>query len=272
MIKKGFVNSFTLFILSALLMCSIVDFEQVSIKASSPQEEDNAPGILEIDDFDSRAEYDKYMNRLHTFKDYRYKIEKVNGEKNGYRINVKRYTGSEKNISVPSKILNAPVRIISVGTFKNCLTLKKITIPESIYTIKKGAFSGCKAKIKKPSYLKKQKNGSYTAIAQVKIPRKGKDKKVSYKASKATKMTTSKKNIKLKKGKKKKIYTRIYISNKKRQGYLDYSILKFTSSNKKVAKVSKYGNIKALKKGKATITVKLRTSGKSYKIKVRVTK
>lgn len=149
------------------MMCSLLNFGQIVVKASSPQEEDNSPGILEIDDFDSRAEYDKYMNRRHTFKDYQYKIEKVNGEKNGYRINLKRYTGSEKNISVPSEILNAPVRIISVGTFKNCLSLKKITIPESIYTIKKGAFSGCKAKIKKPSFLKKQKNGSYAAIAQV---------------------------------------------------------------------------------------------------------
>ncbi|WP_175403561.1 hypothetical protein [Anaerostipes rhamnosivorans] len=36
--------------------------------------------------------------------------------------------------------------------------------------------------------------------------------------------------------------------------------------------MSKYGNIRAIKKGKATITVKLKTSGKSYKIKVKVTK
>lgn len=81
--------------------------------------------------------------------------------------------------------------------------------------IQKGAFTGCKAKIKKPSFLKKQKNGSYAAIAQVKIPRKGKDKKVNYKASKVTKITTSIKNMKLKKGKKKKIYTRIYVSKKR---------------------------------------------------------
>lgn len=270
--KKRNIQSLASIVMSVFMMCSLLNFGQIVVKASTAQEEDNAPGILEIDDFDSRAEYDKYMNRLHTFKDYQYKIEKVKGEKNGYRINVKRYTGFGKNISVPSKILNAPVRIISAKTFENCLSLKRITIPESIYTIKKGAFSGCKAKIKKTSYLKKQKNGSYTAIAQVKIPSEGKDKKVNYKAFKITKITTSKKNIKLKKGKKKKIYTRIYVSKKKKQGYLDYSILKFTSSNKKVAKVSKYGNIKALKKGKATITVKLKTSGKSYKIKVRVTK
>ena len=175
------------------------------------------------------------------------------------------------SIKLPSKLKN-----IRFWAFKNCKLLKKITIPDSVTFIETCAFEGCPAKLKKTSYLKKNKlelgGYEYRAIAAVKIPRKGKDKKVNYKASKITKITTSKKNIKLKKGKKKKIYTKIYVSNKKKQGYLDYSILKFTSSNKKVAKVSKYGNIKALKKGKATITVKLRTSGKSYKIKVRVTK
>lgn len=51
--------------------------------------------------------------------------------------------------STPQEEDNAPVRIITAKTFKNCLSLKKITIPESTYAIKKGAFSGCKAKIKK---------------------------------------------------------------------------------------------------------------------------
>lgn len=175
------------------------------------------------------------------------------------------------SIKLPSKLKN-----IRFWAFKNCKSLKKITIPDSVTFIETCAFEGCPVKLKKPSYLKKFKKElggyEYRAIAAVKIPRKGKDKKVNYRASKVTKITTSKKSVKLKKGKKKKIYTKIYISKKKKQGYLDYCILKFTSSNKKVAKVSKYGNIKALKKGKATITVKLRTSGKSYKIKVKVTK
>ena len=175
------------------------------------------------------------------------------------------------SIKLPSKLKN-----IRFWAFRKCKLLKKITIPDSVTFIETCAFEGCPAKLKKPSYLKKNKwelgGYEYRAIAAVKIPRKGKDKKVKYRASKITKITTLKKNIKLKKGKKKKIYTRIYVSKKKKQGYLDYSILKFTSSNKKVVKVSKYGNIKALKKGKATITVKLRTSGKSYRIKVRVTK
>ncbi|MBS7006879.1 leucine-rich repeat protein [Anaerostipes sp.] len=270
--KIGYIKIFASFAVSALMLLGSAAYGPVPVKAQTLQEQDSAPGILESDDFDTPAEYEQYMKRLHTYKDYQYKIEKDSKEKNGYKLNIKRYTGPEQSISVPSKILSTPVRTISSGTFKNKTGLKKIKVPESIYTIQKGAFSGCKAKIKKPSFLKKQKNGSYTAIAQVKIPKKGKNKKVNYKASKVTKITASKKSIKLKKGKKKKIYTRVYISGKKKQGYLDYSILKFTSSNKKVVKVSKYGNIKALKKGKATIKVKLRISGKSYKIKVKVTK
>lgn len=215
MTEKKILKFFTSFAICAFMLCSTVSFKNLTVKASTPQEQDSAPGILEIDDFDTRADYEKYMNRIHTYKDYQYKIEKDGKEKNGYRINLKRYTGADKSTSVPSKILHAPVRTISTGTFKNCKSLNKITIPEDIYMIQKGAFTGCKAKIKKPSFLKKQKNGSYAAIAQVKIPRKGKDKKVNYKASKVTKITTSVKNMKLKKGKKKKIYTRIYVSKKR---------------------------------------------------------
>ena len=94
--KKRNIQNLASIVMSVFMMCSLLNFGQIVVKASTPQEEDNTPGILEIDDFDSRAEYDKYMNRLHTFKDYQYKIEKVKGEKNGYRINVKRYTGFEK--------------------------------------------------------------------------------------------------------------------------------------------------------------------------------
>lgn len=61
------------------------------------------------------------------------------------------------------------------------------------------------------------------------------------------------------------------LSGKKVNGYLDSSILKFTSSNKNVVTVSKYGNIKAIKKGTATIKVKLRSGKGTYSIKVRVT-
>lgn len=256
-------------VISGLIIPGQTATRQIKAKDLDTHIDDGVPGIMEEDDFDTPEEYRKYLHSIHTYKNYQYKINLLNGAQ---RITLKRYIGYEKTVRIPSMILGVPVKKISKGTFKKCKSVKKIIISEGIEAIEKGAFSGCKAKIKKPSFLKKQKNGTYTAIAQVKVPRRGKDKKVKYKASKVTKITTSKKSIKLRKGKKKKIHTKIYISEKKKQGYLEYSILKFTSSNKKVAKVSKYGNIKALKKGKATITVKLRTSGKSYKIKVKVTK
>ena len=104
------------------------------------------------------------------------------------------------SIKLPSKLKN-----IRFWAFRNCKLLKKITIPDSVTFIETCAFEGCPAKLKKPSYLKKNKlelgGYEYRAIAAVKISRKRKDKKVKYRASKITKITTLKKNIKLKKGK-----------------------------------------------------------------------
>lgn len=267
--KSAMCIMISIIVISTSVISGQIGMREIKAEDLDTHVDDGVPGILEVDDFDTREDYQKYLRSIHTYKNYRYKINLVKGVQ---RITIKKYIGAEKTVRIPSVILGVRVITVSKGSFKNCKSVKKIIIPEGINTIDKGAFTGCRAKIKKPSYLKKQKKGSYIAIAQVKIPRKGKDKKVNYKASKVTKITTSKKNMKLKKGKKKKIYTRIYVSKKKKQGYLDYSILKFSSSNKKVVKVSKYGNIRAIKKGKATITVKLKTSGKSYKIKVKVTK
>lgn len=242
----------------------------LNVKASTPQEQDNTPGILEDDDFETPKEYEEYLSRLHTTGNYTYKIIVKNGTQSHVRLY--KYNGMEDDIKVPSVIRTLKVRTIAEGTFKNIKTAKTIHIAESIETISSGAFDGCTAKIVKPYYLKKLKTGSYRAYATVRIPRKGRDKQVNYKASKVSKITTSDKSLKVKKGKKKKIYTRIYVSGKKKTGYLSYKILKFTSMNKKIATVSKYGNIKGIKKGTTTIKVTLRTTGKSYKIRVRTIK
>ncbi|MGI6501939.1 MAG: leucine-rich repeat protein [Anaerostipes sp.] len=178
--------------------------------------------------------------------------------------------------SVLSKvILSSKLKTISSEAFYECTSLKTLKIPDSVTYISGLAFEGTKVKLSKPAYLKLMKEiGSstknYYAMATVKIPRKGKDKAISYKAKGITKIAGTKKSMTLKKKRTQKIYTRVYISKKKKTGNLQYDILKFTSSNPKVAKVTSHGNIKTLKKGKTTITVKLRTSGKSYKIKVKV--
>lgn len=147
-------------------------------------------------------------------------------------------------------------------------SLKEVTIPDSVVKIGRSAFDK-NVKLKKPAYLKKMKDGSvvyYEAKATVKAS----GKKKTYKAAKITKIRANAKKVTVKKGKKAKIQTKISYAGKSRKGYLDPSILKFTTSNKKVATVSKYGNIKGVKKGKATITVRLRTSGIKYKVKVTV--
>ena len=148
-------------------------------------------------------------------------------------------------------------------------SLKEVTIPDSVVKIGRTAFDK-NVKLKKPVYLKKIKDGSvvyYEARATVKASGK---KAVTYKASRITKIKAKTSKVTIKKGKTAKLQTRVYIAKKLKKGYLDPEILKFTSSNKKVVKVSSKGTIKGLKKGKATITVKLRTTGKTYKVNVKV--
>jgi hypothetical protein len=147
-------------------------------------------------------------------------------------------------------------------------SLKEVAIPDSVVKIGRSVFDK-NVKLKKPAYLKKIKDGSvyYEARATVKVPGK---KAVTYKASRITKIKAKTSKVTIKKGKTTKLQTRVYISKKLKKGYLDPEILKFTTSNKKVVKVSSKGTIKGLKKGKATVTVKLRTTGKTYKVNVKV--
>mgnify|MGYP002586825249 CR=1 FL=1 len=145
-------------------------------------------------------------------------------------------------------------------------SLKEVAIPDSVVKIGRSVFDK-NVKLKKPAYLKKIKDGSvyYEARATVKVPGK---KAVTYKASRITKIKAKTSKVTIKKRQTTKLQTRVYISKKLKKGYLDPEILKFTTSNKKVVKVSSKGTIKGLKKG--TVTVKLRTTGKTYKVNVKV--
>ena len=182
------------------------------------------------------------------------------------------------------------MRFIDDYAFFKCTALKEIKLPEGLQKIGAGVFykTGIKQltipesvvkidviekniKLSKPSYLKKFKKESgavyYEARATVKASGK---KAVTYKASRITKIKAKTSKVTIQKGKTAKLQTRVYISKKLKKGYLDPEILKFTTSNKKVVKVSSKGTIKGLKKGTATITVKLRTTGKTYKVNVKV--
>lgn len=182
------------------------------------------------------------------------------------------------------------LRFINDYAFFECKALKEIKLPEGLQSIGAGVFyrTGIKQltipgsvvkidvidksiKLSKPSYLKKFKRdlGAIYYEARATIKASGK-KAVTYKASRITKIKAKTSKVTIQKGKTTKLQTRVYISKKLKKGYLDPEILKFTTSNKKVVKVSSKGTIKGLKKGKATVTVKLRTTGKTYKVNVKV--
>lgn len=87
-------------------------------------------------------------------------------------------------------------------------------------------------------------------------------KKPNKKTVKAKKVVVNKKRIVLKKGKKVKLKAKLKPANATEK-------VTFKSSNKKVAKVTKNGVVKAVKKGKCKITVKT-ASGKKAVVKVTV--
>ena len=213
-------------------------------------------------------------------------------------------TPSCNDSSIESVTIPGQIGGIDESSFENCNKLNKVTITKGLRFINDYAFFECKGlqsigvgvfyrtgikqltipgsvvkidvidksiKLSKPSYLKKFKRDSgaiyYEARATIKASGK---KAVTYKASRITKIKAKTSKVTIKKGKTTKLQTRVYISKKLKKGYLDPEILKFTTSNKKVVKVSSKGTIKGLKKGKATVTVKLRTTGKTYKVNVKV--
>lgn len=184
------------------------------------------------------------------------------------------------------------IKYIGDFAFYKCSALKQIKLPENLKEIEDFAFAGAgikeldipdsvvyigktgvekNVKLNKRSYLKKFKQAGTTNIYyQARATVRSGKKATTYKATRITKIKASKSKVTIKKGKSSKLQTKVYISKKLKKGYLDPEILKYTSSNKKVVKVTKTGKIKGLKKGKATITVKLRTTGKSYKVSVKV--
>lgn len=181
-----------------------------------------------------------------------------------------------RNCNLSSVKLSNHVQIISSLAFWGNLKLKKVTIPDSVIKMYKDSFNRSKTKLIMPSYLKKQyrnkekKFNTYIAKATLTANHKTKD----YRAEYIKTIKAKKRKIVLKRGTTRKLNTKAYIYNKntkfKKRGILKTNILKFASSNKKVVKVTSKGKIKALKKGRATITVTLRTTKQSYKVKIRV--
>ena len=173
------------------------------------------------------------------------------------------FSGCKKLKSIK---LSKNLKYIGMYAFYNCKSLESIKIPQTVTYCGKNAFAGTfKGEIKKSSYLKKLKvYGTddayrYKAIAKVKYKKNGKTISKSYWAERITKISTSKKKINLTKGKNYLIKTKISTKTGKRKGYLNTNILKFSTVDDKVVKIDKNGKIKALKKGKATIHVSMKT-------------
>ena len=56
---------------------------------------------------------------------------------------LKKFIGKDKEYTIPSQIGGKEVTQIGGGAFENCVSLEKITIPDSVTTINYQAFSGC---------------------------------------------------------------------------------------------------------------------------------
>lgn len=165
---------------------------------------------------------------------------------------------SLKNITLPKGLVK-----IHSDAFGNCKSLKgTLTIPESVYSIEREAFRNCPVKLKMPAYMRWQKSEKrYRASIRARDLKNGKIKYCSIMS--VHKILPVDKMITIKKGHSKKLQVNIKRWDEKLR-ILDTNILKYTSSNPKIARVSKHGNIKAYKKGKVTIKVDFRAQTKGY--------
>lgn len=201
--------------------------------------------------------------------------------------------------SLKEVILPDGLRQIGGDAFGRCLHLEKVTIPESVAYVGRYAFAKTPALngIKKAPYLLSRNNSKikgkipefykYIAIATL---TKGKKKKY-YNFQRIQKLKPLVNETIIGIGGTKTVTVNAAISKAKllelyetpdlpvdlpretfvKKGWkLKTDILSFTLSNPKVAKVTSKGKIKGLKRGKATITVQMKTSDVKCRIKVKV--
>ena len=188
-------------------------------------------------------------------------------------------------VSIPKKM-----KKINSCVFRWCQNLKEVTLPESIACVESEGFGKTKAalasgdpkvKYKKAPYLISAKNKKIVSGAAhfryckfIAVAKVTKNKKTKYYDSRlvAGLKLSARKSV-LRKGKTKKLIISPRIEDDKRTregGKLNPEILKFTSSDPKVAKVSSKGIVKAKRRGTATIMVQMKTSSVKCKIKLTV--
>lgn len=171
-----------------------------------------------------------------------------------------------KNIKLP-KNLRWMKDYVFYGT-----ACRKVTIPATVTSIGKKAFSK-RTKVKRRTYLKavnskyvkdKYAKNHYSYVAMVTVTDVDSGKKKYYEFEDISEIYSMKRKITIKKRRPYKLEILAELNlgmDQTAEGYLLPSMLRYKSSNPKVAKVTKKGVVKARKKGTATIYVELRTQG-----------
>ena len=208
-----------------------------------------------------------------------YKLKKIRWSRNLKIIGDEAF---ENDSSLTELNLPDKVKEIGAGAFRYCPNLKKVSLPESVRYVGISAFAKTPAtkKIKKATYLlspnDKRVKGyvnkyRYVAVVTVTSGRK----KRYFDSQGVTALKSSQKEFRIKKGARKtvNIYPEIMyedVFEGKKGWRMKTDILSFRSSNPRVAKVTSSGKIKGLKKGKATITARMKTTGVTCRVKVTV--
>lgn len=160
-------------------------------------------------------------------------------------------------------VLPAHLERICDSAFSYCYKLKKLKIPGGINEIEAGAFTSCKGlRLIRPSYLKKQSNGSYYSVIRL----NEKNEEVRKELIRDVKPEPRSLSISQKKTKK----IKIKVKYGTKWYHTDASRLTFASSDKNVVTVNSKGKIRAKKKGSAVVKGTLVADG-VFKIRIKVT-
>ncbi len=210
-------------------------------------------------------------------------LKKIRWSKNLKLIGQGAFQGSFA-ASVTKLRLPGKIRVIGPEAFRWC-GLKEVILPDTVASVGYYAFGPSKGRqgptFKKASYLlssknKKLKGMVYTTDKYVAVVTTVKNKKKKYYDSQTVlRLIPTAKEMRLRKGKTGQISVIPEIDDLGRSGVkkgwkLRSDILTFKSSRPKVVKVSGKGKIRGLRRGKATVTVGMKTSDRKCRVKVKV--
>ncbi|MBQ1967742.1 MAG: leucine-rich repeat protein, partial [Clostridia bacterium] len=76
-------------------------------------------------------------DELYTYKDFSYTV------RDDDTVQIVKYDGTKKSVTVPSKIDGKPVTVIGSHAFSSCINLQNLTIPGSVRDLHECAVSYC---------------------------------------------------------------------------------------------------------------------------------